>query len=308
MRVNRRDFGLMAGAAGLASRAAAAEVIAGACDCHHHIVGPPDRYPMDPKRLYTPPQASVDELLAQAARLGVTRHVTVQPSFYGTDNRCMLDAVARLGRNARGIAVVDEETVTDAELRRLHAGGVRGVRLNIETAGGTDSQGTSRRLERLAPRLKPLGWLIQIYADVKVLAAMAPTIAGLGVPVVFDHFGSPHAALGVDQPGFGAVLDLVRRGHAYVKLGAPYRISDAAPDYADVVPIMKALIAANPDRMLWASDWPHTQRWPGLPATAIHPFLEPDDEHIFALFKGWAGGPAMVRRILVDNPARLYGF
>ena len=308
MRLNRRAFGLMAGAAGLATAANAAEALDGACDCHHHIIGPMDRYPMDPNRLYTPSQASVEQLLVVARRLGITRHVTVQPSFYGTDNRCMVDAVAQMGKNARGIAVIDEETITDAELRRMDAGGVRGVRLNIETAGGRDSAGTARRVARVAERLKPLGWHIQIYADVTVLAAIAPTIAGLGRPVVLDHFAQTHAPLGVHQPGLDTVLDLVRQGHAYVKLSAPYRISDAAPDYAEIAPIAKAFIAANPDRMLWGSDWPHTNRYPDLPAGAIHPFLPSDDAHNLELFKQWAGGPAMVRRILVDNPAKLYGF
>jgi predicted TIM-barrel fold metal-dependent hydrolase len=277
-----------------------------ACDCHVHIVGPAAKYPMDPNRTYTAGDASTDELRALRKRLGVGRNVIVQISFYGADNRCMLDALAELGDSARGIAVVASDA-PESELRRLDAAGVRGIRLNLETSLTRDPALASAQLESFAKRLAPLGWHIQIYAALPVVAQLAEQIAGLPVPVVIDHFGSPVAAKGVTQPGFAALLDLVRSRKAYVKLSGCYRISQA-PDYADVAPFARALIEAGPDRLVWASDWPHSGRTKSGSRTEIAPYQQIDDERVLSLLKQWCPDPAIRKLILTDTPAQLYKF
>ncbi|WP_158744072.1 amidohydrolase [Acidisphaera sp. L21] len=278
----------------------------GACDCHVHIIGPQDRYPMVADRAYTPGQSTVGELLALRKRLGLSRTVLVQPSFYGTDNGSLLDALGQLGDTARGIAVL-EPNVTDDVLKRLDKAGIRGVRLNIETGGGRDPRDITRPLGAFAKQIAPLGWHIQIYAALSVIARVAPDVANLAVPVVFDHFGMPDAALGPDQPGFPVLLDLVRSGKAYVKLSAPYRISKQ-PGYADVTPIARALIAAGPERMVWASDWPHTDHAPGKGPAEISPFRAVDDSGVLDLLATWCPDPAARRTILATTPQRLYRF
>jgi predicted TIM-barrel fold metal-dependent hydrolase len=279
---------------------------AGACDCHVHIVGPSARYPMVPQRTYTPPEASVADLLAMRRRLGIARNVLIQPSFYGTDNRAMLDAMAQLGDTARGIAVVAPD-IAVAELAKLDAQGVRGIRINLESRESRDPKAAAADLDEMAKRIGHLGWHIQIYAALPVIAAIADRIAALPVDVVIDHFGLAQAREGISQPGFAALLELVRARRAYVKLSAPYRISQAS-GYTDVAPIARALIAAAPDRMLWASDWPHTDRVPGRGALEIHPFRSIDDSFALALLKEWCGDVSIERTILTETPARLYRF
>jgi predicted TIM-barrel fold metal-dependent hydrolase len=257
-------------------------------------------------RTYTPPQSSVAELLALRRRLGLSRTVLIQPSFYGTDNRAMLGGLAELGDTARAIAVVPED-VSDAELTRLDSLGVRGIRLNIETGGNRDPQTVTHALDVFSRRIARLNWHIQIYTTLSVIARAAPQIADLPTPIVFDHFGGPDAALGPNQPGFGALLDLVKAGRTYVKLSAPYRISKL-PDFADVAPIARALIAAGPERMVWATDWPHTDHAPNTASTDISPFRKVDDAAVLGLLAGWCPDAAVRRTILVDTPRRLYRF
>lgn len=278
----------------------------GACDCHVHIIGPPNRYPMVADRAYTPPQSTVAQLLALRQSLGLSRTVLIQPSFYGTDNRALLEALGQLNDTARGIAVLDP-ALSDAELTALDKAGIRGIRLNIESGGGRDPREITGALGAFARRLAPLGWHIQIYAALAVIARVAPDVADLPVPVVFDHFGMPDAALGPDQPGFPALLELVRTGRVFVKLSAPYRISKQ-PGYADVVPIARALIAAGPERMVWASDWPHTDRAPGAARTDISPFRMVDDPANLGLLASWCPDPAGRRSILATTPQQLYRF
>jgi predicted TIM-barrel fold metal-dependent hydrolase len=311
--ISRRTFAKISSAGlvtalPLASIAASekGEMPQAACDCHVHIVGPLARYPMTPQRGYTPPEASVDDLQALRRRLGIARNVLIQPSFYGTDNRCMLDALAQLGDSARAIAVVDPE-IADAELADLDKRGVRGIRINLESGENRNPKAAAAALDAIAKRIQPLGWHIQIYAALPVIAAVADRIAVLPVQVVIDHFGMAQAKDGVGQPGFAALLDLVRAGHATVKLSAPYRISEQS-GYADAAPIARALIAAGPDRMLWASDWPHTDRTPGRAAQEIHPFRVIDDEAVLGLLGEWCGDKMVERRILVETPAKLYRF
>jgi len=262
---------------------------------------------MSPERRYTPPEASVTDLQAHLSSIEMTRVVLVQPSIYGTDNRCLLDGLSRIGPRARGIAVVPT-TITDQAMQDLMRQGVRGVRVNLESSVNRDPDAAKVALLDAARRLPTTGMHLQIYASLSIIAAVVEEIEKLPVPVVLDHFGMPRAALAVDQPGFDAVLGLVRSKKAYVKLSAPYRISSMAPDYEDVLPIAQALIAAGPDRMLWASDWPHTSRTPGMAPTEVSDFRRVDDPAVLNLLAAWAPDAEVRRKILVDNPARLYGF
>jgi len=312
--LTRRAFGSMAIAAlgGLAAgtRAQAASPLAGmpagAIDCHNHIVGPQAKYPMAPRRTYTPPEASVGELRALNAELGIARNVIVQPSFYGFDNSCTVDALKELGNSARGIAVLPQD-VSDAELKRFAAAGIVGTRLNLATAGIRDPKAATDAIAAFAPRFAPLGWHIQINTEPALIAAIAPIVADLKVPVVFDHIGEVVAAEGVNQRGFGALVELVRGRNAYVKLSAPYNLS-TRPDYADVTPFARALIAAAPDRMLWGTNWPHPGQMRGRPLTEVSPYQKIDNSYLLRLFGEWCPDAAMRKMILVDTPARLYRF
>lgn len=281
-------------------------VPAGACDCHVHVIGDPARYPMLAQRPYTPPPAGLDRLIAMRDALGIRRLVIVQPSFYGTDNACTLDVLRRIGADARAVAVIDPD-LPQAVLADLHAAGVRGVRLNFETSGGSEPHAARAAVMRLAERIAPLGWHLQLYTRMAVIAALADLFATLPVLVVIDHFGGARAAAGPDQPGFATLLDLVTAGRAYVKLSAAYRISDRAPDFVDVAPLARALVAANPERMLWGTDWPHTNPV-RFPPDRITPPAAIDDGLALNQLARWVPDATIRRKILVDNPARLYGF
>ena len=263
MRLTRREFGGLAteSLAGLmvprTAEAAGplADMPLGAIDVHNHIVGPRPKYPMATNRTYTPPEASVAQLRALRTQLGVARNVIVQPSFYGFDNSCLVDALTELGASARGVAVVPVD-VTDTELQRLASRGVTGVRLNLGTFAIRDPKVAADTAHAFATRFVPLGWHIQINTELPVIEGLAPMIADIKVPVVFDHVGNADAALGVNQKGFGALVALVKARNTYVKLSAPYNLSKRS-DWSDVVPFAKALIAARPDRMLWGTNCPH---------------------------------------------------
>src|SRR5579872_6397345 len=218
------------------------EVPPGACDCHTHVFGDPWRFPFAPGRKYTPPGATVDALRAKQRALGLERVVIVQPSVYGTDNSCTVEGMRELGARARGVAVIDDATPESA-LDAMAQVGMRGVRLNLETAGEHDPRAAAPRLTALAERLKPRGWHVQIYTRLSVISALADRIAAAPVPVVIDHFGGARGELGVAQPGFGALVALVRAGNVYVKLSGSYRSSERAPDYPDMAPLARALIA-----------------------------------------------------------------
>lgn len=274
----------------------------GACDCHTHVFGP--GYTFDGVRTYTPVEAPLDALWAHQRALGLDRVVVVQPSVYGTDNRCTLDAVDALGPAARAVAVIAPGLPRTA-LRELHSAGVRGVRINLQTAGLHDPAVAARRLRDAADQVSPLGWHVQVFTNLGVIAALHGMLISLPVPLVIDHFAHASAAGGPNQPGFAALLDLVRTGHAYVKLSAPHRIAD---DPADAAPLARALLAANPARMLWGSDWPHPAvRAPEPDAIKTpQPFDPIDDGLALDRLHTWAGDAW--HAILVENPARLYGF
>ena len=264
--------------------------------------------PWPANRTYTPPEASVAQLRALRAQLGgVQRNVLVQPSFYGFDNSCLLDAIAGLGNSVRGIAVVPQN-VPDAELKRLAGMRVVGVRLNFATAGIRDPKAAAEALTGFAPRFVPLGWHIQVNTELPVIDAIAPTVAGLKVPVVFDHFGEAVAAEGMKQKGFGALVELVRAGNTYVKLSAPYNLSKL-PDYSDVTPLARALIAARADRMLWGTNWPHPgNRIAGRQISEITPYQNVDNPALVKALLEWCPDAATRKMMLVDTPAQLYRF
>ena len=313
MSFTRREFARLAAASVAASslphiaHAAGplADMPAGAIDCHNHIVGPQAKYPMAAERTYTPPEAPVAQLRALREQLGVARNVIVQPSFYGFDNSCLVDALGELGTSARGIAVVPQ-SLSDAELQRLWRAGVTGVRLNLATAGIRDPQVAIDAINSFAPRFAPLGWHIQINTGLPVVAAIAPAVSTLKVPVVFDHMGNLRAEEGINQPGFGALVELVKTRNTYVKLSAPYNLSKR-PDWADVAPLAKALIAAGPDRMLWGTNWPHPGNGRG-PIGQVTPYQVVDNPKLLTAFAEWCPDAAMRKMILVETPARLYRF
>jgi predicted TIM-barrel fold metal-dependent hydrolase len=282
------------------------DVPTGSCDCHVHIIGDAAQFPFVADRVYTPPPATTDMLTDLHRALKIDRVVLVQPSFYGTDNACMLDALRRIGSRARGVAVVDK-AMAGSVLAEMKAAGVRGVRINLETSGQNDVAAAKAGVEAIVAQVAPLGWHIQLYTRPSVIVALADTLAALRVPVVFDHFGGLKAALGPTQPGYDVVVGLVKSGHAYAKISAAYRPSDKPPDYEDITPIAQALIAANSDRIVWGSDWPHTNP-ARRPVTEITPPANVDDGLLLDQLVKWVPDAGVRHKILVDNPQRLYGF
>jgi predicted TIM-barrel fold metal-dependent hydrolase len=284
------------------------EVPAGACDCHTHVLDV-RRFPFASSRTYTPESASVSEMRALHRSLHTERVVTVQPSVYGTDNSCMLDGIKQLGSAARGVVVIDDDTTASALDAMAHVG-VRGIRLNLETTGQADPAVARQRFQTAVQQIKGRDWHIQIFTRLSVIEGIKEQVMAAPVPVVFDHFGGAQGALGIRQPGFDVLLSLVRAGKAYVKISAPYRSSTLAPDYPDVAPLAKALIAANPERILWGSDWPHTDssQVPGRRTTDIAPLYQIDDGRVLNQLAVWAPEASQRKTILVENPAKLYGF
>lgn len=281
-------------------------VPAGACDCHVHVFGPVDRFPFSPNRVYTPGLASVDDLLALQQALHLDRVVIVQPSPYATDNSCTLDGLRQLGARARGVAVIDAAT-TDVALTEMHAAGVRGVRLNLETLGQHDPVAAASELRWVAARVAPRGWHVQTYTNLSMLTALHDAILELPTTLVIDHFGRAPAGPGIEQPGFDQLLALLRSGKVYIKLSAPYQISQI-DDYADAKAIVEAMVAANPDRVLWATNWPHPMGGGARPRQrdVIEPFRAEDDGRALNRIARWIPDPGQLKKLLVENPARLY--
>jgi len=282
---------------------------AGACDCHTHIHGDPAKFPFFSGRVYTPEPASPEEMTALHKALHIDRVVIVTPSVYGTDNSATLFGMKARGATARGVAVIDDKT-PEADLDAMNQAGVRGIRLNLATGGVSDPAVGGPRFQAAVERVKNRNWHVQLYTSLAMITALKDTFAASPVPVVFDHFGGAQAALGVDQPGFADLLELVKSGKAYVKISGAYRASKLAPDYPDAAPLARALIAANSDRIVWGTDWPHpdSSSVPGRKPTDIAPLYQIDDGRLLNQVPVWAPDAAIRKKILVDNPARLYGF
>jgi predicted TIM-barrel fold metal-dependent hydrolase len=271
-----------------------------ACDTHAHVFGPAERFPYAADRSYTPPDAPLEKYLGMLDTVGFARGVLVQGSAHGRDNAAMLDALARCPDRLRGVAVANAD-VAPAELRRWHALGVRGLRFNHFFRGGALHYRGGVPLDAaraLAPVMAELGWHLQLWIDVKDLPDTLPILKAIGLPVVIDHMGRTDARAGAATPGFQSLLRLVGDDGCWVKVSGAHRLSQQAPDYADAQPFHAALVRANPQRLVWGSDWPHPRMEGEMP----------DAGRLFELFCAWTPDAATRRRILVDNPATLYGF
>src|SRR5882672_6086938 len=226
----------------------------GACDCHAHVCGPESRYPYSPNRLYTPEDASPADYRRMLDSLGMERGVLVQPSIYGTDNRALLDALAQDPKRLRGIAVVPYD-IHARELEKLHQAGVRGVRQNIVDLKEGKGRLPLDDLRRLAVKIKPFGWHVEFLMHVDEFPDLDRQLADFPVDVVFGHLGYVPAAKSPDEPGFKALLRLMKDGKAWVKMTAPYRLTSSAMPYPDTDRFAQALVAAAPERLVWGSDW-----------------------------------------------------
>jgi predicted TIM-barrel fold metal-dependent hydrolase len=230
-------------------------------------------------------------------------------SVYGTDNSATLFGMKARGATARGVAVIDDKT-PEADLDAMNQAGIRGIRLNLATGGVNDPNVGRPRFQTAVERVKNRNWHVQLFTSLAMISAIKDLVAASPVPVVFDHFGGAQAELGAEQPGFADLVELVRSGKAYVKISGAYRASKLAPDYSDAAPLARALIAANSDRIVWGTDWPHPDssiRADRKP-TDVAPLYQIDDGRLFNQLLVWAPDAAIRHKILVDNPARLYGF
>jgi D-galactarolactone isomerase len=267
---------------------------ANAADCHYHIYDA--RFPADPKAVLRPPDATVADYRLLQKRLGTTRGVIIQPSTYGLDNRLLLEALGQFGPAVmRGVAVVNPE-IPDAELKKMHTAGVRGIRFNLVQAGAT----TLDMVDPLSRRIAPMGWHIQIHANADQIAAAKEVWNRTACPLVFDHLGHLAPPQGVSHPTFRILCDLLKEGKAWVKLSGFYMDSkEGPPGYADSVAVAKAYVKEAPGRLVWGSDWPHP---------TVSEKEKPNDAILLDLLAACVPDTAARNRILVDNAAKLYGF
>ncbi|MDO9411904.1 MAG: amidohydrolase family protein [Pseudolabrys sp.] len=265
----------------------------GSADCHAHVFGPRERYPYSDKRYYTPPPVFVKEYIEMHDALGIERGVLVQSAVHGINNDVILDTIAQYPDRLRGVGLIDE-SFSDAELDRMHEGGVRGFRVNTVAKIGVQMDAA----RKLASRVARLGWHIQFLLDVEQMPNLDTVFGEFPTEVVIDHMGRPDPKLGVEGPGFQALIRLLKSGRGWTKLSAPYRTSLQHPPYSDMNVFAQALIAAAPDRLVWGSDWPHV--------TLETPM--PNDGDLLDMLAVWAPDPGTRARILVDNPVALYGF
>jgi 2-pyrone-4,6-dicarboxylate lactonase len=277
----------------LQPRAPSFKMPEGATDCHAHVFGAKEQYGWAGDRLYTPPPVFLKDYLAMLDALGSARGVIVQTGVHGTNNNVIVDAMAQSNGRLRGIALIPED-ISDAELDRLNAAGVRGFRANL--VAGTGVQFEASR--KLATRVARLGWHVQYLLDIEKFPDLDRVLADFPVEVMIDHMGRPDTRGGIDAPGFQSLIRFLQSGRGWSKLSAPYRTSREAPPYADITKFAHALVAAAPDRLVWGTDWPHVMMESAMPNTGI--FAE--------LLATWVADTAVRKRILVDNPARLYGY
>lgn len=265
----------------------------GSCDCHAHVFGPQARFGYLPNAAYIPPDQTVDDYVRVLKILGCERAVLVQPSVYGTNHAAMLEAMQSGKFSFRGVAVVSPK-VTDQELHALHDAGFRGIRINLASkTPGLPFEAASS----LANRIKPLGWHLQFFLNVPTFADAERRLASLPVNVVIDHFGLIDCSAGLDAPGFATLLRLLRHENVWMKMSGVYHPSKKPPLAPDLVPFARAVVEAAPDRLVWATDWPHpTAAW------------IPDDGDLVDMLAEWVPGESVRHRILVENPARLYQF
>lgn len=265
----------------------------GACDVHAHVFAPAGVYPYAARRPYTPaPDTGLAAYRRMLGAIGFARAVLVHSNIYGPDNRATTDALGAAAGAFRGIALVRPE-VDDRALETLAAAGMRGVRINLEFPGELALDD----IERLAPRLAALGWHLQMLTGAARLPAIAGHLLALPLDVVIDHMGLPASEADLAAPGFASLLELLASGKVWLKLSAPYYGRADAPGYAFATTVARRLLAARPDRMLFGTNWPHPQADP-----------VPDEGALVDWIAAVAGSPAVLRQILVDNPARLYGF
>jgi predicted TIM-barrel fold metal-dependent hydrolase len=264
----------------------------GSCDAHCHVFGPAPRFPYAENRRYTPPDAPAEKLAALHRHLGISRAVLVQASAHGTDNRAMLDAIARDPENRRGVAMVDA-SIADEDLETLGSGGIRAVRYNfVRHLGGAPDYAVIRTMAR---RIAPLGWHLVLHVDAQDLVDHEAFLRSLDTPYVIDHMGRVAAPDGLTQRPFQCLLSLMRTPPAWVKVSGAERVSPHDRDYADAIPFARELVAAAPDRVLWGTDWPH----PNVRAM-------PDDGDLVDLVPLLAPDEVTRTKLLVDNPTRLY--
>lgn len=266
----------------------------GAVDCHTHIFD--SAYPLSPDRGYTPPDSTLDDMLAMHAQIGIERVVFTQPSVYGTDNSAILDAMAQLGDKARAVVAFGAD-ITDDELADLEARGARGLRLNLDNKGGMPMDMAD--VPRIADRLAEIGWHIEFLFMGHDLPELADLFRSLPVPVSIGHFAYMPAAEGVDYPPFQTLLELVREGDTWVKLSAPNRLGVGdLPPWDEAIPLAHALIEANRDRLVWASDWPHPNKF----------VAQANDADLIEQLALWAPDEDLRKQILVDNAEAFYRF
>lgn len=273
------------------------EMPKGACDTHFHVFPHGHEHRYVPDRSYTPPPAPIEGFNTVAITLGIKRAVVIQPSVYAEDNTAMLEVSAAEPDRLRAVVSVTKD-VTDAELEKFHAAGARGIRVNVVDSGGMTFPSVEDAIA-FTSRISDLGWHIEFLAHVETFGDIAKTLSASKVPVVFGHLGYTKAAKGVRDPGFQRFLDVVKEGQTWVKLTGPYRISNEdGPPYSDIADMAHALIEANPARLIWGSDWPHVRQ----------PGFMPNDGSLLDLLGHWGCDAELRKQILVDNPARLYGF
>ena len=269
----------------------------GACDTHFHIFGPMAQYGFAEQRIYTPPDALLADWQRLAATLSVERGVIVQPSVYGTDNRVTLANLQAMKNQWRAVVVV-EDSITDKELEAMHALGVRGIRFNVVDVATEKGVLPMHLVRGMAERIAPLGWHVQFLMHVDDYPDLEKRFEGFPTDIVIDHFGYMKASKGVNDANFQAFLRLLKNGRTWCKFTGAYRISAHGMPYPDVTPLAHALIDANPDRVVWGTDWPHPK----------HEGAMPNDGVMCNRLLEWIPDAATRHRVLADNPARLYGF
>ena len=272
----------------------------GAWDAHAHVFGPAGKFPYTQGRGYTPPDAPVENFVALLDHNGCEHGLVVQGNAHGYDNRVVLDALTRYPQRLRGVAITDTR-VAPQTLRDWHRLGMRGLRFHLMEKKPGYVRGVGLDVfEVFRKTMAELGWVMQVFCDWRMLQDAAPALRAIArdMPVIVDHYGMVEAARGVNESNFQALLQLVGDGAAHVKVSAPYRVSTQFPDYADARALHEALVAANPERLMWGTDWPH----PSIAADVM-----PDDGHLLDLLFDWTPDEAVRRKILVETPARLFG-